>query len=150
MKALLAVTIAFGLFSLNSAAGTLLVESEATILSGTAAVSNIVESAAGYIHIKYHAPLTLARKGYFQFNLTNSSADLESPAEFQIFFNNTYLQRIQLWGLNQAYNDFNADISFDQRHFHGVAHRNECVRSRERHDSFLIHDSATRRFRFRQ
>ncbi len=113
MKALVAVATAFGLFSLESLAEIRVVESEATILSGIAAVSNINESASGYIHIKYHAPLTLARKAYFQFNLSNSFPDLDSSAKFQISFQNTFPQRIQLWALNQSYTNFNADISWN-------------------------------------
>ena len=98
-------------FSLN--AESILVSTEATVQSGSVAGSNIDETTAGYIHVKFHAALTAARKAYFQFNLVGQTPDLESPATFSISFLNTYQQRIQLWGLNQPYAAFSPDITWN-------------------------------------
>lgn len=94
-------------------AESLSVSAEATVQSGLAAGSNIDEAAAGYIHVKYHAPLTASRKAYFQFNLVGQPPDLESPATFSISFLNPYQQRIQLWALNQPFTNFSADITWN-------------------------------------
>lgn len=113
MKWLIFLMSGFAGIIFSATAQSVLESAEATVQSGTNASSDIDEVAAGFLHIKYHAPLTLARKVYFQFDLTGQSADTNSSATFSIFFLNTYTQRIQLWALNQPTTNFSANLTWN-------------------------------------
>lgn len=89
------------------------VSTEATVQGGTSANVNVDEVTAGYIHVKYHAPLDLARKAYFQFDLAGSTPDTNAPASLTVKFTSTNKQRVQLWALNQAYPGFNSAITWN-------------------------------------
>ncbi|MDB6125497.1 MAG: hypothetical protein JWQ71_4490 [Pedosphaera sp.] len=85
---------------------------EANIQSGTSADSDVDEATPNYLIIKYYPPTgNLARKAYFQFDLTGLDLNTNSPATFRITSTNTY--RVQLWGLNQAYPNFNSTITWN-------------------------------------
>lgn len=86
---------------------------EANVQGGTSANLDVDESAAGYLHIKYYATLNLARKAYFQFDCTNAAVDLDKPATFTLYFKNSYQQRVQLWGLKQAYTNLDEHITWN-------------------------------------
>lgn len=85
---------------------------EANVQGGTSANLDVDESAAGYIHVKFNQPLNFSRKAYFQFNCTNA-ANLNNPATFTLYFKNSYQQRIQLWGLKQAYTNLDAHLTWN-------------------------------------
>lgn len=86
-----------------SAATNLVVSVEAVIQGGSSANNDIDEAAAGYLHVKYSAaPFDVSRKAYFQFDLAGVAFDPNAAALFTVYFSNTYQQRVQLWGLNQA------------------------------------------------
>ena len=101
---LIAVTVWVLAFSFAANATTnLLVSVEAVIQGGSSANNDIDEAAAGYLHVIYNAaPFDLSRKTYFQFNLAGVALDPNAAAVFTVYFINTYQQRVQLWGLNQA------------------------------------------------
>ncbi len=88
------------------------VATEATIASATPN-SDVDEATAGYIQVKYSSGLTSARKAYFQFDLSALDVNPDSSATFTINFTNSYKQRVQLWGLNQAYPGFTAAATWN-------------------------------------
>jgi acetyl esterase/lipase len=87
------------------------VSREATVSSGTPD-ADVDEVTAGYIMIKYHAPLTATRKAYFQFDVAGLSVDASGSATFTIGFTNSYRQRVQLWALNQSYSSFSSSVTW--------------------------------------
>lgn len=89
------------------------VSTEATVQGGTSANVNVDEVTAGYLHVKYHAGLDLARKAYFQFDLAGHAADTSAPASLTVKFTSSNKQRVQLWALNQAYPGFNSAITWN-------------------------------------
>ena len=101
---LIAVTVLVSAISYTAIAATNLVVSvEAVIQGGSSANNDIDEAAAGYLHVKYiAAPFDFSRKAYFQFDLAGVAFDPNAAAVFTVYFSNTYQQRVQLWGLNQA------------------------------------------------
>ena len=86
---------------------------EANIQGGSLVDSDVDEAAVNYVILKYYpAPFQLARKAYFQFDLTGLDLNVNSPATFRLkVISNAY--RIQFWGLNQAYPDFNSAITWN-------------------------------------
>lgn len=94
-------------------AAEVIVSSEATVQGGTSSNLNLDEVTAGYIHVKYHAPLDLARKAYFQFDLAGSTPDTNAPASLTVKFTSTNKQRVQLWALNQAYPGFTSAVTWN-------------------------------------
>jgi len=88
---------------------------EAFVRGGVYAVSNQDEVATGYIMVKYYAsPFDAARKAYFQFDLAGLSVDVSTQALFTVTTHTqSFQQRVQLWGLKQAYPGFNADITWN-------------------------------------
>ena len=109
---LLALT-ASGLLLLTAAtrADVVPVAQEATII-GASSATNVNELALSYVHAQYSAGPTLARKAYFQFDLTGLNADTNALATFTVVFRNSYKHRVQLWGLDQPYPDFSSDITW--------------------------------------
>ncbi len=104
---------AFGVPALNFS--NLTVAAEAVIRGGSYGSTNIDEQADGHLFVKYEAPLIdFARKAYFQFNLTNPDVNADAPATFAVTTHTvTSRHRAQLWGLNQPYPGFNADITWN-------------------------------------
>ncbi len=112
-----------------SSSGSLLISTnvvnsiEANIQSGASANSDVNEAAAGYVIVKYYvASGNLARKAYFQFDLTGLNLNVNSPATFRI--NATNLYRVQLWGLNQDYPDFHSAITWNTGQANDTASNN--------------------------
>jgi hypothetical protein len=93
----------------------LTVATEAFIRGGVNAPTNQDEAATGYIMVKYNAsPFDSARKAYFQFDLTGLALDLNTQAVFTVTtYTQAFQQRVQLWGLKQAYTNFSADITWN-------------------------------------
>jgi len=86
---------------------------EATVQGGTSADLNVDEAAAGYIQVKYGVTPTYATKAYFQFDLTGMNPDPNLGATFTVTFRSTFLHRVKLWGLKQAYPGFNTNITWN-------------------------------------
>ena len=93
----------------------LTVTTEAFVRGGVNAASNQDEVTTGYIMVKYYAStFDAARKAYFQFDLGGLALDLERQATLTITsYTQAFQQRVQLWGLKQAYTNFNADITWN-------------------------------------
>jgi len=92
----------------------LIVDTEAVIRGGVYAVSNQNEAAAGSIMVKYSSPqLDYSRKAYFQFDLSGLNTILTTQATFIVNFTAGNKQRVQLWGLDQAYPEFNSEITWN-------------------------------------
>lgn len=94
--------------------GTAIVAREATIRGGSFGASDVDETSAGYLMVKYSASLDAARKTYFQFDLPAGSLDSNASATFQIGFQSTFAHQVQLWGLNQSFTDFTASLTWDR------------------------------------
>lgn len=86
---------------------------EACIRGGSFAGADVDEAALGYLMVKFSTSLDAARKAYFQFDLPSSGVDLNAPATFQISFNNTFAQQIQLWGMKQAVPGFSETMTWN-------------------------------------
>lgn len=87
---------------------------EATVQGGTNAVTDISESTAGYLHVKYAtSPFTSSRKAYFQFNLADTEAETNAAATFTVSFSTTNKQHVQLWALNQACPPFGSSLTWN-------------------------------------
>jgi VCBS repeat-containing protein len=88
---------------------------EAFIRGGGNANSDQDEVATGYLMVKHIEPgLDLARKAYFQFNLSGVSLNANTAATFTVTTHTqTFRHRAQLWGLNQDYPAFNATITWN-------------------------------------
>ncbi|MGN6553377.1 MAG: sialate O-acetylesterase [Verrucomicrobiota bacterium] len=99
--------------TLNSEAANQSVAIEAVVQGGASAAVNVDEVAAGYIHVKHSSSLDLARKAYFQFDLTGLNADPNLAAAFTVYFKASNAQRVQLWALNQSYPVISSDITWN-------------------------------------
>ncbi len=97
----------------RAASTNLSVTLEAVVQGGASANLNVDEAAAGYLHVKYSGTLDLARKTYFQFDLTGLSPEPDLGAALTVHFMSANLQRVKLWGLKQSYPGFNADVTWN-------------------------------------
>lgn len=86
---------------------------EAVVQGGDSANLNVDEAVAGYLHVKYSAALDTSRKTWFQFDLTELNPEPNLGATFTVYFTSANLQRVKLWGLNQAYPGFNSDVTWN-------------------------------------
>lgn len=92
----------------------LAVRTEAFVRGGSSAGTNPDEVATGYIMVKHDTPpFDFARKAYFEFDLAGLNVDVNTQAVFTVHFQNTFKHRVQLWGLNQAYPGFDANITWN-------------------------------------
>ena len=89
------------------------VAAEATIRAGGQADVDQDESLAGYVHVKHDEVERSARHAYFQFDLSEEDVDLEAQAAFSIFIADRRDQAIRVWVLDQAYADFNDQITWN-------------------------------------
>jgi hypothetical protein len=91
------------------------VRTEATIRSGTYASANVDEVADGRVMVKYAGlPSDLARKGYFEFDLTGRNTDTSSFATFNIALGTASGRTcVQIWALNQPYSGMSADLTWN-------------------------------------
>lgn len=109
--------LAAGMLLITSRAGAattnLNVALEAVVQGGASANLNVDEAAAGYLHVKYSTALDTFRKTWFQFDLAGLNPEPHLGATFTVFFTAANLQRVKLWGLNQAYPGFNADVTWN-------------------------------------
>jgi len=98
------------------------VNMEAFVRGGTDAAINQDEIASGSLRVKFNAsPFDLARKAYFQFDLSDLSLNLNTSATFTVTTSESRPYRAQLWGLNQAYLDFSADITWNSAQANNTA-----------------------------
>jgi hypothetical protein len=88
---------------------------EAFIRGGASAAVDQDEVATGYLLVKYNpSPFDLSRKAWFQFDLTGLNVNLNSQAVFTVVTHTqTFQHRAQLWGLNQGYLGFNANVTWN-------------------------------------
>jgi hypothetical protein len=86
---------------LSSSGANFPVAIEATIRGGASANSDVNEAADGYLMVKSSAGLDLARKIYFQFDVSGFSGDTNLTATFSINFQAANAHAVQLWALNQ-------------------------------------------------
>jgi hypothetical protein len=93
----------------------LTVATEAVVRGGVNAALDQDEVATGYILVKYYpSPYDSARKAYFQFDLGGLAVNPDAQATFTVTtFTQAFAQRVQLWGLQQAYPGFNASINWN-------------------------------------
>lgn len=89
------------------------VTEEATVRGGAHAQTDQDESEVDYIHVKHSDRLSTARKAYFQFDFAETEADLSQPAAFTFTLAERYKQAVQVWVLDQAYDDFSATVTWD-------------------------------------
>jgi hypothetical protein len=61
----------------------------------------------------YPPPFNLARKAYFEFDLSGLNADFNTQAVFTVQFQANFKHRVQLWGLDQPYPAFNENITWN-------------------------------------
>lgn len=76
------------------------VTGEATVRGGPFADLDVDEAADGYLLIKHLNDLSFARKSYFQFDLPPDIADMDAPATFTLYFQNTFSHQVRLWSLS--------------------------------------------------
>jgi len=88
---------------------------EAFVRGGANAAIDQDEIATGYIIVKYNpSPFDTARKAYFQFDLAGLNLNLNTQAVFTVITHTqTFQHRAQLWGLNQAYPAFSANVTWN-------------------------------------
>lgn len=93
----------------------LLVNTEAFIRGGANAAIDQDEIAAGYIMVKYNpTPFDTSRKAYFQFDVGGLNVNANSQAVFTVITHTqNFQQRAQLWGLNQSYAGFSANLTWN-------------------------------------
>jgi hypothetical protein len=92
----------------------LLVSAEAFVRGGDGADTNPDEAGTGYIMVKhYPPPFSLARKAYFEFDLSGLNADFNTQAVFTVQFQANFKHRVQFWGLDQPYPAFNENITWN-------------------------------------
>lgn len=92
----------------------LTVANEAFIRGGANAGTDQDEAALGYVMVKYVGPpYDNARKAYFQFALGPLVVSTGTSAVFTVHFTAGNQQRVQLWGLNQAYPDFSSALTWN-------------------------------------
>ncbi len=113
MKRKLQTLAAVLLLAASARADVSYVAGEAIIRNGSYANTDIDEVATGFLHCQYSTSAGYARKTYYQFDLTGLNADTNALATLTIGFRNSYKQRVQLWGLKQAYPSFSADITWN-------------------------------------
>lgn len=89
------------------------VAGEATVRGGDHAQTDQDESGVDYIHVKYSDNVNTSRKAYFHFDLSEAEADLTQPAAFTFALAQRYKQAIQVWVLDQAYEDFDAAMTWE-------------------------------------
>jgi hypothetical protein len=84
----------------------------ATIRDGANVSSNIDEQALGYLMVKYSTNGNAA-KAYLEFDLAGRRPNPNLPAALTLIrYSVSGPQRIQLWGLNQAYPAMSSDITW--------------------------------------
>jgi hypothetical protein len=93
--------------------GTAPVAREANIRGGTFAAADVDEAANGYVMVKYNIALDSSRKAFLQFDLPPAGINLNATATLNLAFNNTFSQRVQLWGLNVPYPDFSSTVTWN-------------------------------------
>lgn len=93
----------------------LLVTTEAFVRGGVNATSDQDEVAVGYLFAKHNAPsLDAARKVYLQFDFAGLNVNGATSATLTVTTHtNTFRQRVQLWGLNEAYPGFHPAITWN-------------------------------------
>lgn len=96
-----------------NAFGVATVAREAVIRGGAFAGSDVDEAAAGYLMVKFNAGLETARKAYFQFDLPPGGVEPDAAATFQIGFQASFDQQVQLWGLKQDFPNFNTAMTWN-------------------------------------
>ncbi len=89
------------------------VRAEATVRGGASAAQDQDEAAAGYVHVKYQADLDYVRKAYFQFDLAGVELPAGAAGRFQVVCAAANAQNLQLWVLNQAYDDFAETVTWN-------------------------------------
>jgi hypothetical protein len=94
---------------------------EAVIRGGSFAGVDVDEAATGYLMVKFNNSLDTARKAYFQFDLPPDEWDPEAPATFRLAFQNSFAQRVQLWGMNQAVPDFSSAMTWNSAPANDIA-----------------------------
>ena len=93
----------------------ILVDTEAYVRGNTATAEADLdqsETGSGYLFIKHHGT-TAMRHAYLQFDLSGENADLSQPATFSMFLQSPRFQEIQVWALDQSYNDFSPTITWN-------------------------------------
>ena len=88
---------------------------EAFVRGGANAATDQDEIATGYLMIKYNpSPFDTSRKAYFDFDLSGRDVNVNTAATFTVTTHTTtFRHRAQLWGLDQAYPGFNANITWN-------------------------------------
>jgi hypothetical protein len=88
------------------------VVAQATIRDGANANVDLDEVTLGYVMVKYGTGS--AAKGYFLFNLAGMNPNTNVAATFRINqFSNSDKMHVQLWGLNQAYPNFDSHLTWN-------------------------------------
>jgi hypothetical protein len=93
----------------------ILVDTEAYVRGNTTTTEADVdqsETGSGYLFIKHHGSNAM-RHAYLQFDLSGDNADLSQPATFSMFLQSPRFQEIQVWALDQSYNDFSPTITWN-------------------------------------
>ncbi len=87
---------------------------EAFVRGGAYAGTDPDEIATGYVMVKSgDASLDFSRKAYFQFSVPYPSFEVDTQAWFKVLFQASSKQLVQLWGLNQAYPGFSANLTWN-------------------------------------
>jgi hypothetical protein len=88
------------------------VAAQATIRDGANVNVDLDEVTLGYVMVKYGTGS--AAKGYFLFNLSGMNPNTNVAATFRINqYSNSDKMHVQLWGLNQAYPNFDSHLTWN-------------------------------------